>query len=89
MNAFNCNRCGACCRRAGQVLELAHLDRGDGACKHLVEQANGEHACAIYATRPKQCRVDENVPPAMALAEWQRRNEAACAVLRLNVYGGP
>lgn len=89
MSAFDCNRCGACCRLAAKVTEIAHLDRGDGACRHLVEGDDGAHACAIYDTRPKACRVDESVPAAMALSEWQRRNAEACKVLRLHVYGGP
>jgi uncharacterized protein len=89
MSGFACNRCGACCRVVGGVPELAHLDRGDGACKHLVGTAGEEHSCAIYEDRPRLCRVDESIPSTLTVAEWRRRNETACRVLRLNVYGGP
>lgn len=87
MSAFDCNRCGACCRLVGVDPELAYLDRGDGACRHLLVTDDG-HACAIYEERPGRCRVDESVPPVMQLAEWHRRNRDACHVLRLTVYGG-
>jgi Fe-S-cluster containining protein len=87
--SFDCNRCGACCRVIGAVPSLAHLDRGDGACKHLLGSAGEEHACAIYEDRPTECRVDESSPAAMTLAEWHRRNTAACERVRLIVYGGP
>lgn len=70
------------------VIELRLLDRGDGACKHLIEEADGVHSCSIYENRPSQCRVDESVPPVLQLAEWQSRNERMCKVLRLAVYGG-
>ncbi len=88
MSAFPCNRCGACCRLVGAVGSLAHLDRGDGACRHLIPHADGTTSCEVYETRPKECRVDESVPAVMQLAEWHRRNADACAVLRLHVYGG-
>lgn len=87
MKAFDCNRCGACCRLVGSAPETRELDRGDGACKHLVTEEGGAHACAIYETRPMVCRVDESCPPAMALTEWQRRNADTCKQLHLHVYG--
>jgi Fe-S-cluster containining protein len=67
---------------------LAHLDRGDGACRHLLGTEGEEHACAIYESRPKECRVDESTPAVLPVAEWQRRSSDACDVLRLYVYGG-
>lgn len=85
MSAFECNRCGACCRRV-DLLDPT-LDRGNGVCKHLTGKPGEEHSCAIYETRPRTCRVDESCPPAMALAEWQKRNTDACSVLRLHIYG--
>lgn len=89
MTAFECNRCGACCRLVSEAPETAHLDRGDGACRHLIGTAGDEHGCAIYSTRPVECRVDKNVPAVMKLGEWQKRNRGACEVLRLHVYGAP
>lgn len=85
MTPFDCNRCGACCRRISAVRP--DMDRGDGACVHLLGAPGDEHACAIYETRPRECRVDEGCPPAMELAEWHRRNTEACGKLRLEVYG--
>jgi uncharacterized protein len=87
MSTFECNRCGACCRVIGRVPELAHLDRGDGACEHLVETDEG-HGCQIYESRPLLCRVDETKPAVLSQAEWNRRNTEACGLLRLEVYGG-
>lgn len=52
---FPCTRCGECCRRIGRVKELAHLDRGDGACRHLDENTL---LCGIYEDRPRACSVD-------------------------------
>ena len=74
MSVFACNRCGACCRMVGSVQELAHLDRGDGACVHLLGTAGDEHECAIYDERPTLCRVDAQAPPVMQLAEWKAKN---------------
>jgi Fe-S-cluster containining protein len=52
---FPCTSCGECCRRVGRAPALAHLDRGDGACRHLDERTL---LCGIYADRPRECRVD-------------------------------
>lgn len=87
MSAFDCRRCGACCRSIGasDVQELQLLNRGDGVCRHLT----ADNLCAIYDKRPALCRVDESCPTAMQLAEWQRRNMTACNQLHLQVYGQP
>lgn len=87
MTAFDCNRCGACCRSIGNLPGAAALDRGDGVCRHLRGEPGDEHACAIYESRPKVCRIDESCPPPMEMREWYRRNEIACGLLRLRVYG--
>lgn len=50
---FQCSKCGACCRRAGQLGLMPK--REDGACIHLAE----DNTCKIYDTRPKVCRVNE------------------------------
>jgi hypothetical protein len=87
MSAFECNRCGACCRLVNRMPELAHLDRGDGACRHMSDGPEG-HGCDIYETRPTECRVDAMRPQVVTQAEWNRRNTEACGLLRLEVYGG-
>ncbi|CAG7632908.1 hypothetical protein PAESOLCIP111_03427 [Paenibacillus solanacearum] len=50
---FPCNSCGLCCKMVVLVPELSDLDRGDGSCKHLVNDR-----CSIYETRPLICNVD-------------------------------
>lgn len=52
---WNCTRCGDCCEQIPLNRELSELgfDRGDGRCVNLRE----DRSCAIYADRPKSCRV--------------------------------
>ncbi|WP_104695891.1 YkgJ family cysteine cluster protein [Helicobacter salomonis] len=52
---FPCTICGTCCRNIGGVKELAHLDLGNGVCRHLDPQTQ---QCRIYDDRPQICRVD-------------------------------
>jgi Fe-S-cluster containining protein len=87
--SFDCVRCGACCRLVSFIGELAHLDRGDGACVHLRGAPGDEHACAIYDARPRICRVDAMTPPTMPLEHWIALNEAACSGLHERAYGSP
>ncbi len=87
MGAFSCNRCGACCRLAGTLPQLAAYAGPDGVCRFLIEQADGAHACAIYDERPRICRVDEMRPEVIHHGWWNRANERACSKLRLQVYG--
>lgn len=86
---FPCSRCGACCRSIGAIPALADLDRGDGACVHLVGEPGSEHGCEIYETRPALCRVDQLRPEALSLAWWYEANGRACDALHLSVYGQP
>ena len=53
---FPCNGCGKCCRLVDRNAETAWLDRGDGTCRHFDEAS---HGCAMYATRPLVCRVQD------------------------------
>lgn len=71
----------------GAVEALAHLNRGDGACIHLRGEPGGEHGCAIYATRPALCRIDDAQPVSMTQAGWHKLNAQGCDALRLHVYG--
>lgn len=87
--AFDCVRCGACCRVVSTVAELAHLDRGDGACVHLRGTPGDEHTCAIYDDRPRLCRVDAMAPTTIPLERWIKLNETACDGLHRAVYGAP
>jgi len=49
---FKCSKCGACCRRAGQLGLMPQ--RKDGACIHL----DDDNTCKIYDTRPDLCRAN-------------------------------
>ena len=83
MPDFPCTKCGACCRVAGYVPELAHLANSDGACMHLTR----ENLCAIYENRPRICRVRDMQPAVLTEKAWHERNEAECNKLHLAVYG--
>ena len=50
---FRCNMCGECCRHIGEIDVLKNLDRGDGACRYLIDSK-----CSIYEDRPIICNVD-------------------------------
>lgn len=83
---FACTQCGACCRVAGAVPDLAHLATKDGrVCMHLTD----ENLCAIYETRPRICRVRDMQPTVLTEAAWRRMNTDACDKLHLAVYGTP
>ena len=55
MTEFPCYRCGACCRNVHLAIETAHLDRGDGCCRHYDEK---QKLCLIYSDRPDICRIN-------------------------------
>lgn len=84
---FACTRCGACCRLVSTVQGLAHLDRGDGACRHLVGEPGGEHGCQVYDERPALCRVDEQRPEVVTPEWWHEQTAHACDRVHLMVYG--
>jgi Fe-S-cluster containining protein len=50
---FQCSKCGACCRLAGELGLMPQ--REDGACINLAE----DNTCKIYETRPLVCRAGE------------------------------
>jgi len=47
---WKCIGCGDCCRMIQDILP--DFDRGDGVCKHFVEEHNH---CSIYEDRPYVC----------------------------------
>ena len=55
MSAFDCDRCGICCKNIRRANFAHELDRGDGVCKHFDAATN---LCKIYSTRPIFCNVD-------------------------------
>lgn len=76
---FPCERCGACCRRIGEVPLVQHMAKANGACKYLNEVTN---LCMIYPDRPIFCRVDEfyekNLSDKMTREEFYRLNKDIC-----------
>lgn len=78
---FQCDKCGACCRRLGDVPLFADLDRGDGVCRYL--QGN---LCGIYEKRPLLCRVDDSYKAffadLMSREEYYKYNYEACERLK-------
>jgi Fe-S-cluster containining protein len=67
--------------------EIAHLNRGDGVCRHLRGEPGERHTCAIYESRPRECRVADLRPKNLGVATWFALNEGACKQLHLRVYG--
>lgn len=52
---FSCDMCGMCCCNLKKSNLYAHLDRGDGVCRHY---DTGTHLCTIYEHRPLLCNID-------------------------------
>jgi len=82
---FPCVQCGACCRAAGKVpeLALAGYTEPNGHCIFLSTQS-GKSACTIYPIRPGICRVDRmksSLSPDSTQAEWHAENLRACLQL--------
>lgn len=85
MTAFDCDRCGACCRNISRADFPHDLDRGDGICKNFDETTN---LCTIYAERPIFCNVDayyeKFLSQTMSRAEFHELNHAACRRLKFD-----
>lgn len=81
---FDCDRCGACCRRVKDSVIEVDFDRGDGVCKHYDEDT---HLCRIYHNRPLVCNVDayydKYLTRLMSRQEFHALNRAACGELKL------
>ena len=80
---FPCNGCGKCCELVDRSPETARLDRGDGVCRHFDETSRG---CAIYASRPLVCRVQDyyvqHLAERLPWPEFVRINQEICASLQ-------
>ena len=83
MSAFDCDRCGACCRNIARANFTHNLDRGDGVCRHFDEATN---LCNIYAHRPIFCNVDayyeKFLSRTMSRAEFHELNREVCRRLK-------
>jgi len=74
---FPCNKCGLCCRLV-RFIDPNWPTRPDGACVHL----SVDNRCEIYTTRPRICRVDENLPPGVTVERWYDLNSEVCKELQ-------
>ena len=82
MTAFDCDRCGICCKNIRRANFPHELDRGDGVCKHLTE----DNLCGIYAERPIFCNVDayyeKFLSQTMSREKFHALNHDACERLK-------
>ena len=71
MKEFPCTQCGACCRRAQNLMPT----KEDGTtCVYLKD-----NKCSIYADRPEICRINSVYnKEEMSLAEWHYKNAEIC-----------
>jgi len=74
---FQCSKCGACCKRAGELGIMPQ--REDGACINL----DVDNSCKIYETRPEFCRVNKmaeknKVMLNMTTQEYYKFSNAIC-----------
>jgi Fe-S-cluster containining protein len=70
-NAFPCTGCGACCQVAGAIQGFSEPSLPDGRCAHLTTA----NRCAVYRTRPIECRIQpgthlENAKACNQLQDW-------------------
>lgn len=80
--AFNCDRCGLCCKHVGNFRFMQGFDRGDGTCVHLTD----ENLCDIYEDRPPVCNTElmfERVYSRfMSREEYDRMNTESCEKIK-------
>ena len=61
--SFNCTSCGACCRRAGLIIDelkkngFPYNVNEKGHCEKLDEN----NRCTVYNDRPDYCRIDTHI----------------------------
>jgi Fe-S-cluster containining protein len=80
---FPCQKCGQCCRMLALVLSLQKFDRGDGVCRHLVN-----NLCDIYEYRPLICNIDDiynkYYSSKMSLDSFYMLNISVCNLIKHN-----
>ena len=76
---FQCEKCGCCCQRVGEVFFARSMALPDGTCKHFDKDTN---LCRIYNERPIICRVDDfydkYLSDKMSREAFYRENKEAC-----------
>jgi hypothetical protein len=79
--AFECKKCGACCRHVGKVKGYKRMAKEDGSCMFL-----DGNLCSIYEDRPDVCRSDRMYERyfagRMSREEFDRATEEACRSVR-------
>ena len=82
---FECERCGCCCRRVGEVFFAKSMALSDGCCKYFDKKTN---LCTIYEERPIFCRVDEYyekfLSDKITREEFYRQNKEICRQFQKN-----
>ena len=85
--AFPCEQCGCCCIHVDLILDIEHLDRGDGVCIHLTK----DNLCRIYGSRPDACNVETQYETKwasiMTREEYHKLSKDSCKALRAQRYG--
>ena len=83
---FPCTACGQCCRLVYLSEETAHLNRGDGVCRHFDEKQN---LCSIYENRPLVCNIKQYyltyLTEEMTWNHFITINWAVCEKLSMNL----
>lgn len=82
-DGFPCTACGICCKQIKKISYLSELDRGDGVCRHLVD-----NKCSIYDKRPHLCNIDfmfeQHFKQVMSLDEYYMQNLLVCKELQID-----
>jgi hypothetical protein len=77
---FPCSKCGACCRKIGEIYP--ELEGPDGSCIYL----SSDNLCTIYPNRPLLCNVDkfyeECLKDRMSKEEYYELNLKGCKNLQ-------
>ncbi|WP_455630519.1 YkgJ family cysteine cluster protein [Megamonas sp.] len=83
---FNCERCGACCRKIGTVYWAKDMALSNGICKYLNQKTN---LCTIYENRPIFCNVEafykKYYKDEMSVEDFYKINKVECTKIRQSI----
>ena len=83
---FNCERCGACCRKIGVISWVKDMALSNGICKYLNQKTN---LCTIYEKRPIFCNVDafykKYYKDKMSIEDFYKINKTECIKIRQSI----
>jgi len=96
MKKFNCNECGLCCKKIGDVLNspIENIDKSlrdavrdfpykvdeKGVCEKLVD-----YKCSVYENRPLLCNINAMFKVqklTKSLKCWHKINKEGCKILQ-------